>query len=116
MVDPYICTDTHIHTHITGKSGECRHDHHSAPVAISLVLMNGDPSTSKEPCEALTKIAAGAVRRGHQDAWLVQERRMAAATGGTLSFFGGAKEAQDQSMRDTMQRESADSSMLHGDR
>ena len=37
---------------------------------------------------------------------------MAAATGGTLSFFGGAKEAQDQSMRDTMQRESAEELVL----
>ena len=37
---------------------------------------------------------------------------MAAATGGILSFFGGAKEAQDQSMRDTMQRESAEELVL----
>ena len=37
---------------------------------------------------------------------------MAAATGGTLSFFGGANEAQDQSMRDTMQRESAEELVL----
>jgi 8-oxo-dGTP pyrophosphatase MutT (NUDIX family) len=58
------------------------------------------------PAGTVIQIAAGAIRRGNTDAWLVQERRNAAATGGTMSFFGGAKEAQDSSMRATMQRES----------
>lgn len=64
------------------------------------------------PASTTVKIAAGAIRRGIADAWLVQERRVSAATGGTISFFGGAYEEQDSSMRDTMQRESAEELVL----
>jgi hypothetical protein len=64
------------------------------------------------PASTTVKIAAGAIRRGIADAWLVQERRVPAATGGTISFFGGAYEEQDSSMRDTMQRESAEELVL----
>jgi 8-oxo-dGTP pyrophosphatase MutT (NUDIX family) len=74
--------------------------------------MEGSPRSVDGPPRALTMIAAGAVRRGSQDAWLVQERRVVAATGGTMSFFGGVKEPQDHSMRETMQRESAEELVL----
>ena len=59
-----------------------------------------------------TKMAAGTVRCGNGDVWLVQERRGDASTGGTITFFGGATEAQDRTMRDTMQRVSSEKLVL----
>jgi 8-oxo-dGTP pyrophosphatase MutT (NUDIX family) len=70
--------------------------------------------TEGGPAGTVIQIAAGAIRRGNTDAWLVQDRRVAAATGGTVSFFGGAREAQDSSMRAAMQRESREELVLIG--
>jgi 8-oxo-dGTP pyrophosphatase MutT (NUDIX family) len=71
-----------------------------------------DPPAGISTQPSPIRVVAGAIQRGVCGHFLIQERKQPAKTGGTIGFFGGAKEDGDATMRAAMNRESREKLVL----